>query len=209
MSLAKQLAYSTEETLLFTRDCAARLKDTDGDYVECGVAAGGQVIAMAVGAPNKIIHAFDSFEGIPLPSNKDDQMPGIKFLTTSEQLQLPNPGSQKLESSGATAVPEHEFIFNIRSAVPDIKIVIHRGWFENTVEKADIEKIALLRLDGDLYNSTMVCLKALFPKVISGGIVIIDDWQLAGCRLACEDYFQSINYVPAYFPISNTVYFKK
>lgn len=207
LKLAKQIAYSSEETLMFSYECAVKMKDTEGVYVECGVAAGAQIIAMAEGAPNKIIHAFDSFEGIPLPSNKDNQMPGIKNLTKEEIKKLPNPGEQILESSGATVVSLENFNKNISIVENPENIISHKGWFENTVEKCDIDKISILRLDGDLYNSTIVCLKHLFPKVIKGGIVIIDDWELLGCKTACNDYFKSIGYTPNYLSVSNIKYF--
>jgi predicted O-methyltransferase YrrM len=75
---ARTIAYSSEQVLQFTYDMAVKYRDSPGVYVECGVAAGAQIIAMAAGAPNKTIYAFDSFEGIPFPSNRDDQMPGIR-----------------------------------------------------------------------------------------------------------------------------------
>lgn len=207
LDLAKRLAYSSEETLMFTYDCAKKMKDANGVYVECGVAAGAQILAMAEGAPYKIIHAFDSFEGIPLPSNKDDQMPGIKYLTKEEQKALPKPGKQKLESSGATVVALESFLENVSNVQCPENIIIHKGWFEETLEKSDIQDISILRLDGDLYNSTLVCLKHLFPKVVKGGIVIIDDWELPGCQLACKDYFKSIKFIPKYQRVSNIYYF--
>lgn len=210
LNRAKQLAYSSEETLIFSYDCAVKMKDTDGDYVECGVAAGAQIMAMAAGAPDKIIHAFDSFEGIPLPSNRDNQMPGIRALSKKEISKLPAPGKQLLKSTGATSISIKDFVNNITTAkINTDNIIVHPGWFENTVSKTTIEKISILRLDGDLYNSTYVCLKHLFPLVITGGIVIIDDWQLSGCRAACKDYFKEINFKPQYLDISNIKYFIK
>jgi hypothetical protein len=203
---AKQIAYSSEIVLRFTLEKAKEYADKPGVYVECGVAAGAQIIAMAAGAPNKTIYAFDSFEGIPLPSNKDDQMPGIKFLSEEEQKALPNPGKQVLESSGATSVTLHSFYshlakafghdivlygFDVPYAGEETKNVIPiKGWFEETLPTFECEPISLLRLDGDLYNSTYVCLKYLYPKVIEGGLVIIDDWALPGCRQAVRDYYR-------------------
>jgi hypothetical protein len=68
--------------------------------------------------------------------------------------------------------------------------VIFKGWFETVLPSISIpDGISLLRLDGDLYNSTYVCLKYLYPKVIEGGLIIIDDWALPGCRQAVFDYF--------------------
>lgn len=224
LEYASQIAYSSRKVLQFSYDMAVKYKDWPGVYVECGVAAGAQIIAMAAGAPNKTIYAFDSFEGIPLPSNKDNQMPGIKFLSEAEQKALPNPGEQVLESSGATSVSEDHFWNHICNAFDTYTISLDMnppiinavgvnvntvvGWFENTVQHFK-KDIAILRLDGDLYNSTYVCLKYLYPKVIKGGVVIIDDIQLPGCYQACEDYFNSMAHKPTYNEIDNIAYFIK
>jgi O-methyltransferase len=214
MEYAEQIAYSSRDTLYFTLSMAVRYKDSPGVYCECGVAAGAQVIAMAYGAPNKIIYAFDSFQGIPLPSNRDDQMPGIMKLTETEMKMLPDPGKQVLESSGATSVSKEEFIKHlVYSGVKYDNIQIVRGWFEDTLvgytdDHHHLCEISILRLDGDLYNSTWVCLEHLFPKVIKGGIVILDDFELKGCREAAEDYFKLIGYEPKYIHEPITHFFK-
>jgi O-methyltransferase len=72
------------------------------------------------------------------------------------------------------------------------------GWFQETLPKARnlIGEISLLRLDGDLYESTLVCLRNLYPSVVRGGFVIIDDYGLKGCRMACEFYFEEIGINP-------------
>ncbi len=64
----------------------------------------------------------------------------------------------------------------------------HAGWFENTVPLFK-KPIALLRLDGDLYDSTLVCLKHLYPLLAIGGVCILDDYGVEGCRKAFEEYF--------------------
>lgn len=212
LQYAKQICYSTHETLQFTFDIASEMKCVNGVYVECGVAAGAQIIAMCAAAPDKTIYAFDSFEGIPLPSNRDNQMPGIKQLSIEEQKRLPDPGKQVLESSGATVVSEKDFVDHLKNSGVDysnVKIV--PGWFEHTVRLLGNlnVRIAILRLDGDLYNSTFECLKYLFPRVIEGGYVIIDDWELPGCRAACDEYFQLIGITPDIKRISNIAYFIK
>jgi hypothetical protein len=212
LKYAEQICYSSKETLRFTYDCAVKMRDKEGVYVECGVAAGAQIIAMAAGAPDKIIYAFDSFEGIPWPSNRDDQMPGIRKLDEDERKRLPDPGKQILKSSGATSVPEEDFINHLQSAGVNLKNIIScPGWFEHTVKLFGqlYVNISILRLDGDLYNSTFVCLQHLFSKVQKGGIVIVDDWQLPGCRASCEEYFELIKYSPDWKFISNIAYFEK
>lgn len=210
LQYARQIAYSSEETLLFTHRIALELQELDGVYVECGVAAGAQIIAMADAAPNKVIYAFDSFRGIPLPSNKDDQMPGVKMFTKEEQSKLPDPGKQVLESSGATVVSELDFLNHLKGSGVDYSLVKSvPGWFEHTTGLFGQFKvnIALLRLDGDLYNSTYVCLQNLYPRVVKGGYVIIDDWELPGSRKAVEYYFG--DKMPNMKFVSNIAYFIK
>lgn len=191
---------------MFTYEMAKKYANSPGVYCECGCAAGAQIIAMAAGAPNKTIYAFDSFEGIPLPSNKDDQMPGIRMLSKEEQSKLPNPGEQVLESSGATVVSLQDFADHLNNSIGieytseerlgitlhlgnGAEIVCRVGWFEDVLPVNHTLPIAILRLDGDLYNSTYVCLKYLYPKVIKGGLVIVDDFALPGCRAAVLNYF--------------------
>jgi hypothetical protein len=210
LDYASKIAYSSIETLQFSYDMAVKYKDSPGVYVECGVAAGAQVIAMAHGAPNKTIYAFDSFEGIPLPSNMDDQMPGIKYFTEEERLQLPDPGKQKLETTGMTSVSLDDFKDHcVKSGVGTRNIKPVKGWFEYTVKNwSRGEIISILRLDGDLYNSTYVCLKYLYPKLIKGGVLIIDDIQLPGCDKAVNKYFCSKKDIKLQF-ISNIAYIIK
>lgn len=203
LEYAERIAYSSKEVLRFTYDMAMQFKDSPGVYVEAGVAAGAQLIAMHHGAPDKIIYGFDSFEGIPLPSNRDYQMPGIRNLKEWERKALPDPGQQALISSGATSVAMETVHENFKAAFgkeqfPNVTLI--KGWFENTIliESQYIDEISLLRLDGDLYNSTFVCLQHLFPKVIQGGCVIIDDYGLKGCEDACKEYFELIGYEPDY-----------
>lgn len=63
------------------------------------------------------------------------------------------------------------------------------GWFRDTLPSAPITRLALLRLDGDLYESTIVALRCLYPKLSAGGYVIIDDYGVSpGCKLAVEDF---------------------
>lgn len=205
---ASRIVYGSKDTLLFTYEQAKKYADHDGVYVECGVAAGAHIIAMAEAAPHKTIYAFDSFEGIPLPSNRDDQYPGIRIISREEQKRLPKPGKQELESSGATVYSIGQFWENIqKSKVSPTNIITVKGWFERTMPTINMPKIAILRLDADLYHSTFISLKYLFQQVIPGGCVIIDDWNLTGCQQACKDYFKSIGHTPNYQFNAGIAYF--
>lgn len=200
IAYAERIAYSSKEVLHFTYEQSKNYCGDDSVFVEAGVAAGAQIIAMIAACPTKKIYAIDSFCGLPLPSNKDNQMPGIRFLSKQEQLALPNPGEQLLETTGAVSVSEGDFWHNIDTAFGQKKhnIKTIKGWFEETLPTFECEPISLLRLDGDLYNSTYVCLKYLYPKVITGGLVVVDDWALPGCKWAVIEYMGEIGENPKY-----------
>jgi O-methyltransferase len=78
------------------------------------------------------------------------------------------------------------------------QLVYHKGWFQNTLPTDAPQLfdrgIALLRLDGDLYESTKVCLRYLHPLVAEGGYVIVDDYALTGCRKAVTEYGDSLRH---------------
>ena len=79
------------------------------------------------------------------------------------------------------------------------------GWFRHTLPTAAVGAIAVLRLDGDMYESTHVALSALYPKVSVGGFVIIDDFgALPGCRQAVEDYRAAHKITDALVPVDWT-----
>ena len=86
-----------------------------------------------------------------------------------------------------------------------------KGWFQHTIKKRSrkIKKISVLRLDGDLYESTLIPLQYLYPKLSKGGILIIDDWNLAGCQKAFFKYFLEHKQPTKVFEFGNPIYFQK
>lgn len=193
-----QHAYSHPETIQSSYDLAAHMieNNIEGDFVECGVAAGAQLMAMALAnkekSGDKRFWGFDSFEGIPMAGEFDDVQVGIGEIQHDKYA----PISERLVSSGITVHSLESVIFNFTNyGLYSSSVRFVKGWFQNTlpVMSDKIEKISILRLDGDLYESTLVCLEHLYPKVSKGGAVIIDDYALTGCRIAVEHYFKSIN----------------
>ena len=185
-------AYSTKKTIQSTYDLTKYVIDNniEGDLVECGVAAGAQIMTMkvAIDKDERVIWAFDSFEGIPLAGENDIEQPGIGAISHNKNL----PIKERLVSSGVTVHSLDNVMLNFsRCGIGLNGVTFVPGWFQDTLPdtESEIEKISLLRLDGDLYESTEVCLKYLYPKVSSGGIVIIDDYALEGAKKAVHDYF--------------------
>lgn len=76
----------------------------------------------------------------------------------------------------------------------DGQVKFLKGWFQDTLPTAPIDRIALLRFDGDMYGSTMDCLRNLYHKVSKGGFIIIDDYGLPGCRAAIDDFREEWTY---------------
>jgi O-methyltransferase len=186
----------------------------EGDYVEAGTWNGGGIGFMALAnqrfSPNRrVIHAFDSFQGIPEPTHRDpkswfeDDL-GLKAEDCKGRLRSVNKVIAPRESLEQLMFKDLNF--------PVEYLKIYEGWFQDTVPAAakNIEKIALLRLDGDLYESTRVCLEHLFPRVVHGGFVIIDDWCLSGAREAVEEFLKKNNLRPFIHFVDGTVrYFVK
>lgn len=216
------VAYSTRETVDNTKFYTDFVLDANipGTFVECGVARGAQIGAMQDrlvqrNETGRYVYGFDSFEGIPLASVEDDAQPGILGPKPVAQY---TDKRQLLTSSGITAHSREEVQALLNYWFPGKRnnVVLVKGWFQDTLPAyagvlAKLGGIALLRLDGDLYESTKVSLEHLFPLLRSGGVLIVDDWDLAGCRKACEEYFAShpvTQLVPPYGDGTGPAYFE-
>jgi hypothetical protein len=87
-----------------------------------------------------------------------------------------------------------------------------KGWFADTVPvtKSEIGLIALLHLDGDYYDSTMLVLTELYPQVVPGGVLAIDDYQhWLGCRRAVDEFFGDVEAMPGFERVEQTIRFRK
>ncbi len=214
-----QVAYSFKETIYHSYESAISVCESniEGDLVECGVAMGSQIGAFQLALQNKgeldkrKIWAFDSFQGIPMAGEFDTEQAGIGEITHDKFA----PIEERLISSGVTAHSLQSVINNFNSwGLPISNVEFVEGWFQHTIEGAskNIKAISVLRLDGDLYESTIICLEHLYPLVSKGGIVIIDDYALTGCKVAVEHYFKKIKKsLPTMHSVDNegVVYFIK
>jgi hypothetical protein len=158
---------------------AAVLADgVPGDLMECGVWRGGAAIFMraalaAHGDRDRSVWLADSFAGVPPP----------------DPVAFPEDARLLLHTCRALAVPREEVAANFaRYGLLDDRVRFIEGWFRDTLPVAPVESLAVLRLDGDLYESTFVALEALYRKVAPGGFVIVDDYALEACRLAVDDF---------------------
>jgi hypothetical protein len=196
IQMVSKAALCRLETLQNTYDLARRCLEEHipGDFVECGVYAGAQPAMMwrACYDTKKFrqIHLYDSFEGIPIAGPNDRMQPGIGAIPEEEK-------TGELRSSGVSVCSLPAVQNHLRSWGVDLaRTSFYPGWFQSTVPQAPMAKIALLRLDGDLYESTKVCLEHLYPKLSVGGFCVADDYQLPGCRDACQEYFDAQGLTP-------------
>lgn len=139
-----------------------------GDLIETGVWRGGAVIFMrailkAYGDTSRKVWCADSFEGLPPPN---------------VALYAGDAGDKLHEKGGlAVGVDIVKHNFN-RYALLDSQVEFLVGWFKDTLPTAPIDKLAVLRLDGDMYESTWQAIEALYPKLSPGGFCIVDDYVL-------------------------------
>jgi Macrocin-O-methyltransferase (TylF) len=149
-----------------------------GDFIETGVWRGGSAIFMkamldSYAQTDRRLWLCDSFDGLPPPDV--ERFPADVGDTHHEYRFL------------AVALEDVKRNFE-KYGLLDEKIEFVKGYFEDTLAHVPVERLALARLDGDMYGSTIVALEALCPKVVSGGFVLIDDYALPGCQRAVHEY---------------------
>lgn len=149
-----------------------------GDLIETGIWRGGATIFMrgvlaAYGITDRRVWAADSFQGVPPPTHSEDE----GFDLSANIYPVLSVGRQEVSK-----------LFE-RYGLLDEQTVFLEGWFKDTLAKAPIETLAVLRLDGDLYESTLDALNPLYKKVASGGFIIVDDYfSCPPCARAINDF---------------------
>jgi hypothetical protein len=150
-----------------------------GCIIECGVWRGGMIAGFAdVLGPDRKYFLFDSFQGLP-PAEEIDGPAALRWQAEKD---------------------DPEYHDNCKAAADDARTAMRlsaathfsllKGWFDETIPTfKPPEPIAVLRLDADWYESTLTCLKHLYPHVAPGGVVIIDDyWEWDGCARAVHEF---------------------
>jgi O-methyltransferase len=129
-----------------------------------------KALLAAAGDNTRQVWLADSFAGLPPPAtgSREWDLAGNPYLTVSAKLVRAN--------------------FE-RFGLWDERVQLLEGWFADTLPSAPVERLAVLRIDGDLYDSTRVALEALYDKVSPGGCIIIDDYHAwPGCRQAVDTF---------------------
>jgi Macrocin-O-methyltransferase (TylF) len=154
-----------------------------GDFIETGVWRGGacimaRAILKAYGVSDRRVWVADSFRGLPQPNPK-----------------YPADAGDQHHSYAELAISLEEVKSNFaKYDLLDDQVVFLQGWFSETLPRAPIKRLAVLRLDGDMYESTMDGLHNLYDKVTSGGFVIVDDFgAVAACQQAILEFRRQRN----------------
>jgi O-methyltransferase len=163
-----------------------------GDFIETGVWRGGACILMravlaAYGVTDRRVFVADSFEGLPKP----------------DTARYPADTGDKLFSFTELAVSEAEVRRNFAAyGLLDDQVVFLKGLFKDTLPTVKDDRFALIRLDGDMYESTLDALTNLYDSVSAGGYVVIDDYGILGsCRRAVHDFLDARGLRPTIEPI--------
>lgn len=158
---------------------SALRNNVPGDFIETGVWRGGACIYMrailqSYGVKDRKVFVADSFEGLPPPNPE----------------QYPADAGDIHHVFGELAISMEQVQSNFsKYGLLDEQVVFLKGWFKDTLPTAPIKQLAVLRLDGDMYESTMDGLNNLYDKVAPGGFVIADDYGLVhNCKRAIEDF---------------------
>lgn len=154
-----------------------------GAVIECGTWKGGMAAAMVeVGGPNRDYYFFDSFEGLPPAETSDGPRAKAYQAATDHPEYYDNCKADMSYIDEALAM----------TGCPKERLHIYPGFFEKSFPNFQPPSIAVLRLDGDWYASTMICLEKFWDHVLPGGIVLIDDYQTwDGCTRAVHDFLSA------------------
>lgn len=168
----------SHELSVILATCERALGQTDhGALVEFGCYAGttSLFIARLLHDNTREFHVYDSFEGLPDKSKQDISPAGEQF------------------KAGELLATKKSFIMNFKKAGLPLPM-IHKGWFSNVTEDDVPNEIAFAFLDGDYYQSIIDPLKLIWPRLVPGAIIVVDDYQneaLPGARRAVDDWVRA------------------
>jgi hypothetical protein len=166
----------------------------EGAFAECGVWRGGSVLAMLltlrdIGVADRDVFLYDTFEGMTEPTAEDTSP--YHPESASELWQQSGGRPWQILFDGETNSEEAVRATVARGEYPDERLHFVRGPVEQTIPGAAPERLALLRLDTDWYESTLHELRHLYPRLARGGVLIIDDYgHWEGARRAVDEYFE-------------------
>ena len=175
-----------------------------GDIVECGVFKGGSAVMLAgslahFGDTSRNLYLFDTFEGWPTPTHEDTDILGQdhRELYEADAVQASHDAPPSVYRLGDFFEKAQSAILD-NSNYPRDRIVFVKGLVEKTLPHPDITTLSILRLDTDYYESTAWELRTLWPALVGGGVLLVDDYgQFHGARKAVDEFLRD-NRIPAF-----------
>jgi O-methyltransferase len=163
-----------------------------GEIVECGVFRGGSMVAAALTlTTQRELYLFDTYEGMPKPTDRDIDSKGIPAIYQHLRTKTPT-GSNWCYASLEDVQRNMQ-----TTSYPIERVHFLKGLVQQTIPGNAPEQIALLRLDTDWYDSTKHELVNLYPRLVKGGVLILDDYgKWKGSRDAVDEYFREIGIKP-------------
>lgn len=186
--IVKNNTMCSEKRIQSLQNVLHKINGIDGDIVECGTWRGGlAALILQHVLDNKLdkhLFIYDTFEGMPEPGDKDhpDALRRYNELKDGEYSDWCRAGISIVEDT----------LKQVASSYDDYCHLIE-GKVEDTLEVFGPESIALCRLDTDWYSSTKIEMEVLYPRVVKGGYIIVDDYSdWPGCKLAVDEYLAKV-----------------
>lgn len=180
----KEFTMIPKDVFIGNLELISKYKNIEGSVLECGVWKGGMVAAVSeILGKERNYYLFDSFEGLPDAKDIDGEAALNWQSDKKSDWYFDNCKSNIEDAEAAMKLADTS------------NYKIYKGWFNETFPKFKInEQIAVLRLDADWYDSTLLCMEYFFPKVAKDGLIIIDDYYVwDGCSKAIHDYLSKHN----------------
>ena len=199
----EKFSMTTREQLKILFDAVKYLEENkiQGDLVECGVWKGGSALAIAIAIEGSIqkrnIYLYDTFAGMTAPTQFDRKIGGgyAKELLNESQENR----ESKVWAIASLEEVKRNILGNTTLSESHFQFIV--GDVAETLQAKIPSSIALARLDTDWYESTKIELELIWPKIVPGGILIIDDYgHWEGAKLATDEFFERLGFKPFLFP---------
>lgn len=186
--IVKPNTMCSEKRIQSLQHILPKINNLDGHIVECGTWRGGLAALMLQhildNKLNKLLFIYDTFEGMPEPGDKDhpDALRRYSELKDGEYSDWCRAGIDVVRDT----------LRQVTKTYSDHCYLIE-GKVEDTLEHFGPDSIALCRLDTDWYSSTKIEMEVLYPKVVKGGYIIVDDYSdWPGCKMAVDEYLANV-----------------
>jgi len=190
--LQLRLTYLDAPALLELRECAlaADRENRPGTFIEAGCALGGSAIVLAASkAVNRHLLVHDVFSMIPPPSDRDgtDATERYEAIIAGNARGIEDDAYYGYKPNLLDTVRDNFHAFGIDLAASRVQLI--EGLFQDTLVPPG--PVALAHIDGDWYDSVAVCLERIWPSLVPGGVIVVDDYDdWSGCRRAVDEFVQ-------------------